>query len=89
MRARSPTANSRLVFSQALTAGAGVLLFVSLGERYAELIADREAHARVGQETWDRILAGFTAGAQSGHVADAAVAAIEACGAALESHPPR
>ena len=67
----------------------GVLLFVSLGERYAELIADREAHARVGQETWDRILAGFTAGAQSGHVADAAVAAIEACGAALESHPPR
>jgi putative membrane protein len=67
----------------------GVLLFVSLGERYAELIADREAHARVGQEAWDRIFAEFTAGAQGGHVADAAVAAIAACGAALESRPPR
>jgi len=67
----------------------GVLLFVSLGERYAELIADREAHIRVGQDAWDRILAGFTTAAQSGHVADAAVAAIEACGAILESHPPQ
>jgi len=65
----------------------GVLLFVSLGERYAELIADREAHARVGQETWDRIFTGFTAQAQSSHVADASVAAIEACGAALASNP--
>jgi putative membrane protein len=67
----------------------GVLLFVSLGERYAELIADREAHARVGQEAWDRIFGEFTATAQGGHVADAAVTAIEACGAALASHPPR
>ncbi|MGD0141589.1 MAG: hypothetical protein ABSC92_00360 [Rhizomicrobium sp.] len=67
----------------------GVLLFVSLGERYAELLADREAHAREGQEVWDRVLAGFTVGARRGHVADAAIAAIEACGAALESHPPR
>jgi putative membrane protein len=65
----------------------GVLLFVSLGERYAELIADREAHARVGQEAWDRIFADFTAKAQSGHVTDAAVAAIEACGAALAQRP--
>ena len=67
----------------------GVLLFVSLGERYAELIADREAHARAGQEAWDRIFAEFTAKAQGGHVANAAVVAIEACGAALASHPAR
>jgi putative membrane protein len=67
----------------------GVLLFVSLGERYAELIADREAHARVGQDAWDRIFGEFTATAQGGHVSDAAVTAIEACGAALASHPPR
>jgi putative membrane protein len=65
----------------------GVLLFISLGERYAELIADRGAHLRVGQEAWDRIFSEFTARAQSSHVADAAVAAIEACGAALASHP--
>jgi putative membrane protein len=61
----------------------GVLFFLSLGERYAELIADREAHARVGQETWDRIFADFAATAKSGRLADAAQAAIEACGAAL------
>jgi len=67
----------------------GVLLIVSLGERYAQLIADREAHARVGQKTWDRILSGFIAATKSGRLGDAAVAAIQACSDALESHPPR
>jgi putative membrane protein len=32
----------------------GVLFFVSLGERYAEIIADRETHARVGEAAWNR-----------------------------------
>jgi putative membrane protein len=67
----------------------GVLLFVSLGERYAELLADREAHARVGQAAWDAILVDFVAAAKKGRLADAVVAAIAACSVALESHPPR
>jgi putative membrane protein len=67
----------------------GVLIFVSLGERYAELLADGAAHHRVGQESWDKILSDFTATAKPGRLADAAVAAIEVCGNALEAHPPR
>jgi putative membrane protein len=67
----------------------GVLIFVSLDERYAELLADRAAHHRVGQESWDKILSDFAATAKTGRVADASVAAIEACGNALEAHPPR
>jgi putative membrane protein len=61
----------------------GVLFFVSLGERYAEILADRQTHARVGAKAWDRIVADYILSARSGHVADGIVAAIEACSAAL------
>ena len=82
-----PIANSPHASLQARSGGAGCLLFVSLGERYAELIADREAHARVGQEAWDRIFAGFTAAGAKQPCRRRSRGAIEACGAALASHP--
>jgi putative membrane protein len=68
---------------------AGLLLFVSRGERYVELIATREIHARVGEEEWNRIVAAFVAAVKADRVADGFVAAIEACGAHLERHFPR
>ena len=37
----------------------GVLFFVSLGERYVEVIADRNIHSRVAPDTWDRLVADF------------------------------
>lgn len=63
----------------------GVLFFVSLGEHYAEVLADRETHARVGTDTWNRIVADFVATAKQGRVADGIVAAVEACAAAISS----
>jgi putative membrane protein len=57
----------------------GILFFVSLGERYTEIIADRDIHARVGTETWNRIVADFVLAAKQGRIADGIVAAIAAC----------
>ncbi len=67
----------------------GVLFFVSLGERYVEVMADRDIHARVAEGTWDRIVADFTAAVKAGRLADGFIAAIEACAVVLETHYPR
>jgi len=61
----------------------GVLLFVSLGERYAEILADRETHARLGTGTWEKILADFLGAVRSRPVAEAIVGAIDSCVAVL------
>lgn len=66
----------------------GVLFFVSLGERYVEVIADRGIHAEVPAGTWEAIVADFVAAVSAGRLADGFVAAAEACGSVLETHFP-
>lgn len=61
----------------------GVLLFVSLSERYAEILADRETHGRVGQAAWDKILSDYMTAARNGRIADGIVAAVAACAARI------
>ena len=61
----------------------GVLFFVSLGERYAEILADRDTHERVGATHWNRIVTDYEDSARRGRVADGIVAAIAACSAVL------
>lgn len=63
----------------------GVLFFVSLGEHYAEILADHETHARVGSDAWNRIVANYILSAKRGRIADGIVAALEACAAAVAS----
>jgi putative membrane protein len=65
-----------------------LLIFVSLGERYVEVLADRDTHKLVPEGTWDRIVEEFLARVRSGAVADGILAAIEACGTVLEQHHP-
>ena len=65
-----------------------VLLFVSLGERYVEILADRDTHKLVPEGTWDRIVAEFLGKVQAGAVADGILAAIAALGTVLETHHP-
>jgi putative membrane protein len=69
--------------------GGGALFFVSLAERYAEVIVDHVLHQAVGQAEWDRIVSEFTAKAARGQMADGVVAAANACGALLEQHHPK
>jgi putative membrane protein len=65
-----------------------VLIFVSLGERYVEVIADRGVHSMVPDGTWDKIVSDFLARVKAGHVADGILAAVAACGAILKEHHP-
>ena len=67
----------------------GLLFFASLGERYVEIVASREVHARVGEEAWARIVSDFSARTKSGNLADAFIAAIDACAVHLETHFPK
>ncbi len=66
----------------------GVLIFVSLAERYAEVVADSGIDSRVGQETWDSVVDGLTASAADGRLVEGFVSAIERVGAILAGHFP-
>ena len=66
----------------------GIVLFVSLGERYVEIVTDRDVDLRVPQSTWDAVIADFTDAARKGRVADGIVNAVEACAKVLETHYP-
>lgn len=57
----------------------GLLLFVSLGERYAEVIADRAVHARVGTEAWNRIVGRLVSAASRGQVVEGVLEALTLC----------
>ncbi|HUN45510.1 MAG TPA: hypothetical protein VMU85_03270 [Stellaceae bacterium] len=61
-----------------------VLLFVSLGERYVEILADHATHQRVAEGTWDAIVAEFVGKMRAGKGVDGILAAVASCGAALE-----
>ncbi len=67
----------------------GVLFFVSLGERYAEVIADSALHNAAGQDAWYKIVANYTAAARTGQIAQGFIAGVNACGALLEKHHPK
>jgi putative membrane protein len=66
----------------------GIVFFVSLGERYVEIIANRDVHQLVAQPAWDAIIAEFTDAARQGRVADGLVAAVDRCAKLLETHYP-
>jgi putative membrane protein len=65
----------------------GVLLFVSLGERYAEVIGDRTLHARVGSAGWNRIVETLVVAAKSGRHVDGIIKAVDACAAEISAYP--
>jgi putative membrane protein len=69
--------------------GGGVLFFVSLAERYAEIIADHRLHQAAGQAAWDGIVSDFARHAAKGHFADGIIGAAKACGTLLEEHHPK
>ncbi len=66
----------------------GIVFFVSLCERYVEIIANRDVHQLVEQPVWDTIIAEFTDAARQGRVADGLVAAVDRCAKLLETHYP-
>lgn len=67
----------------------GILLFVSVAERYVEILADRSIDEKVPPGTWKEVVAAFTRQVRDGKIADGFVGALTACGALLASHFPR
>ncbi len=66
----------------------GILLFVSMAERYAEVIADAGIHAHVRQEEWNAIVATLVGHASRAAIAEGFVEAIGQAGTLLKSHFP-
>lgn len=66
----------------------GVLIFVSIAERYAEIVADAGIDAKVPQDMWDSIVAGLIDDARHDQLADGFVTAVAAVGALLAEHFP-
>jgi putative membrane protein len=66
----------------------GVLIFVSLAERYAEVVADAGIAGKVGQEVWDRAVAKLIGEVGAGCLAEGLIAAVAESGTVLAAHFP-
>jgi len=87
--AQRRAAQQFLVQNLHTTAGrTGVLIFVSVAEHHAEIIADQGIHARVPEGTWQGIVDSLTREIGLGRPADGFVQAIERVGHHLAEHFP-
>lgn len=65
-----------------------IMLFVSVAERYVEIIADKEINSKVGVGTWKTIIDGFTDHVKQSQIAAGYLGALQACGEQLLKHYP-
>ena len=66
----------------------GILIFVSLAERYARIIADDGIAQKVQASEWQAAIDALRGNMRAGRVAKGFTAAIERCGAVLAAHAP-
>jgi len=66
----------------------GVLIFVSLAERYARIVADDGITQKVHNSEWQGAIDALIRHMRDGHIAQGFTAAIERCGAVLAVHAP-
>lgn len=67
----------------------GVLIYVSMAEHRAEIVADEAIASKVPAETWGAALAALLAEVRAGRMADGIIAAVGQVGAVLAVHFPR
>jgi putative membrane protein len=67
----------------------GVLLYVAIQERYAEILADTGIDGKVDQAVWDGIIEAMLMAAREDRLRDGLIDAVRAVGAVLENHAPR
>lgn len=67
----------------------GVLIYLSMGERRAEIVADEAITKVTTPETWGEAMAALLVEVKAGRPGDGIVAAIEQVGAVLAEHFPR
>ena len=66
----------------------GVLIFVSMAERYAEILADAGIDQKVTSDVWDAAVNLLVRAVRDDRPADGFVSAIEHCAAVLAAHFP-
>jgi putative membrane protein len=66
----------------------GVLIYVSLAERYARIIADDGIAQKVPNAEWQSAIDALRGHMREGRIAAGLMAAIERCGAVLAAHVP-
>ncbi len=66
----------------------GVLIYVSLAERYARIIVDDGAAKAVGQRQWRAVVDRLTAAMKTDATGEALIGAATACGDLLAQHFP-
>jgi len=66
----------------------GVLIFVSLAEHYARIIADEGLAQKVHGAEWQAAIDALTGHMRDGRIAAGFTAAIERCGIVLAAHAP-
>ncbi len=79
----------RVGTEQRTRASTGVLLYLSLAERRAEIIAEPGIHARVAPEEWGEAMATLLGEVRHGRPGAGMAAAVERIGAVLAQHFPR
>jgi putative membrane protein len=91
-KARRVRARAVLLFRTAIEArtatATGVLLYLSLAERRAEIVADAAILSRVDPAEWGEAMAALVDAVRDGRPGDGMVAAIERIGAVLAAHFP-
>lgn len=66
----------------------GILLFVSLFERRAVVLADRGIHQKLPKGTWGQVVSLLVSGIKAKDMSGGFTKAIDACGAILSEHFP-
>ena len=67
----------------------GILIYISIREKRAEIVADEAIAAKVAPEVWGDAMAAMLAHLRDGRLADGLVAAVEKVGTVLSAHFPR
>jgi putative membrane protein len=71
------------------TGRTGILIYLSLAERRAEIIADEAILKVTDEHTWGEAMAALLTDVKAGRIGDGIVAAVEQVGVVLSQHFPR
>lgn len=89
-RVRARAVNAFRIAAERRTHGrTGILVYLSLAERRAEIVADEAIAAKVPPEVWGEAMAAMLAELKADRLADGLIVAVERVGAVLAEHFPR
>ena len=78
------------VGAEARTTGStGILVYLSLGEHMAEIVADEAVHKKVPDTEWGDAMIALIVEAREGRIADGMISAVARIGSILATHLPR